>query len=124
MSYQNEPRLIVDLMSGGPVVYSQEMLEYISQALTSDLPPLLILAQLQSMAMTSLERNRLPEYWDMFEKSGVDIAISTSGIGYLRMFQNYGALDRRRTSLGLHLAIIGELFLRFSTLHLLATISD
>lgn len=93
--------LIIDSLSGEPSVYTPAMLRRLDELIARDTPTPAILAELERMSTEALVRGELPEYWDWWEASGVDVVSQTVGafaripFSYEAAVENLAQLTRR-----------------------------
>jgi membrane dipeptidase len=75
----HERTLIVDSLSGEPSVYTPAMLRRLDEMAAQHAPTAMILRELDQMGTEALVRGELPEYWDWWDASGVDVVSQTVG---------------------------------------------
>jgi membrane dipeptidase len=71
--------LVIDTLSGEPSVYSPPMLARLETLVARQVPTAEILAEMERMATDALIRGELPEYWEWWDASGVDVISTTIG---------------------------------------------
>ncbi|MGH2404984.1 MAG: dipeptidase [bacterium] len=71
--------LIIDTLSGEPTVFSPAMLARLQDLVGRTAPPSEVLAEMDRMATDALVGGELPEYWEWWEASGVDVVSNTVG---------------------------------------------
>ncbi|MGQ0570078.1 MAG: dipeptidase [Armatimonadota bacterium] len=69
--------LIIDTLSGEPFVCSPAMLTRLDELAAVEAPTAAIYAEMERMATEALVRGELPEYWDWWDASGVDVVSAT-----------------------------------------------
>jgi membrane dipeptidase len=71
--------LIIDSLSGEPSVYTPAMLRRLDELIARDAPTPAILDELDRLRTDALVQGGLPEYWEWWEHSGVDVVSQTVG---------------------------------------------
>ncbi|MBI3998699.1 MAG: membrane dipeptidase [Armatimonadetes bacterium] len=71
--------LVIDTLSGEPTVFSPAMLARLDELVARQAPASDILAELDRMGTEALVRGELPEYWEWWDASGVDVISNTVG---------------------------------------------
>ena len=69
--------LIIDTLSGEPTVFTQAMLARLDVLVARQTPTDAIYAEMERMAADALLRGDLPEYWEWWDASGVDVISNT-----------------------------------------------
>ncbi len=69
--------LIVDTLSAEPFVSSPAMLARLDALVARETPTAAIYAEMERMATEALVRGELPEYWEWWDASGVDVVSAT-----------------------------------------------
>ena len=71
--------LIIDTLSGEPTVFAPAMLARLEALVARQTPTAEIYAEMERMATDALVRGELPEYWEWWDASGVDVISTTVG---------------------------------------------
>ena len=71
--------LIIDTLSGEPTVFSPLMLARLDDLVLRQAPTADVLEEMDRLATDALVRGDLPEYWEWWETSGVDVVSNTVG---------------------------------------------
>jgi len=82
--------LIIDTLSGEPTVFSEAMLIRLKEMAVRAAPTSKILGELDRLGTDALVRGELPEYWEWWDASGVDV-ISTTVAPFGRIPFSYEA---------------------------------
>lgn len=69
--------LIIDTLSGEPTVFTQAMLARLEVLVARQIPTDAIYAAMERMAADALLRGDLPEYWEWWDASGVNVISNT-----------------------------------------------
>lgn len=69
--------LIIDTLSAEPFVCSPAMLTRLDELVAREVPTAVIYAEMERLATDALVRGELPEYWDWWDASGVDVVSHT-----------------------------------------------
>jgi membrane dipeptidase len=85
--------LIIDTLSGEPTVFSPAMLARLEALVARQAPTEAIYAEMERMATDALVRGELPEYWEWWDASGVDVISTTVGPFGRIPFSYEAALD-------------------------------
>ncbi len=99
--------LIIDTLSGEPTVFSPAMLARLDELTGRAAPAAELLAEMDRLATDALVRGELPEYWEWWDASGVDVISNTVGpfgripfsyeaalAGLASLTRKFDALDR------------------------------
>ncbi|HET8678855.1 MAG TPA: membrane dipeptidase [bacterium] len=99
--------LIIDTLSGEPTVFSPAMLARLDELTGRAAPAAEVLAEMDRLGSDALVRGELPEYWEWWEASGVDVISHTVGpfgripfsyeaalAGLAGLVRKFDALDR------------------------------
>lgn len=71
--------LIIDTLSGEPTVFTPAMLARLEALVARQTSTAEIYAEMERMAADALVRGELPEYWEWWDASGVDVISTTVG---------------------------------------------
>jgi len=85
--------LIIDTLSGEPTVFAPAMLTRLEALVARQAPTAEIYAEMERMATDALVRGELPEYWEWWDASGVDVISTTIGPFGRIPFSYEAALD-------------------------------